>query len=71
MPHYKESSGLCPTCQERRLVRRKSISGPVHAIHITLSFLTLGMWLIVYVINFAARQDTWRCAVCWPRCWAS
>jgi hypothetical protein len=64
MAHYSESSGWCPTCNEQRLVRRKSISGPVHAIHITLAILTAGIWLLVYGINAAARKDEWRCSVC-------
>ena len=55
-------TGLCPTCREQRLLRQPR---PNHVLHLILSVLTAGLWLIVWLILVARSSGaSARCTVC-------
>jgi hypothetical protein len=57
-----QASGFCPHCGEQRLLLRE---GPNHVLHLILSVLTFGLWLIVWFVIAARKQDAAaRCSVC-------
>jgi hypothetical protein len=57
-----ESSGYCPTCKQRRLIRRR---GTNHVLHLILTVLTLGLWGIVWIaLAINNRSHPSRCTVC-------
>lgn len=43
----QEKSGFCATCSKHVMVRRK---GTNHVLHLLLSFFTLGLWIIVWIL---------------------
>lgn len=57
---YAESSGWCRTCQARSLLRRRT---PNHILHLLLSIVTAGLWLIVWLLLSMSNPD-WLCARC-------
>lgn len=58
----QQASGFCPHCQEQRLLLRQ---GPNHVLHLILSVLTFGLWLIVWLgIASSRKANTARCSVC-------
>ncbi len=56
----EKSGGFCAACNKQSVVFRK---GTNHILHLILSILTGGLWLIVW-IGSAIKFGGWRCAVC-------
>lgn len=56
----EKKSGFCKDCNKRVVVFRK---GTNHILHLILSILTAGIWLIVW-IGSAIKFGGWRCAEC-------
>lgn len=50
---------FCKSCQKQVLVTKEKTS---HLLHLILSALTFGFWLIVWLL--VAISGTWRCSVC-------
>lgn len=55
-----KASGLCADCGRRVVVFRK---GANHILHLILSVLTLGLWLIVW-FGSSVKFGGWRCQSC-------
>ena len=54
------SNGHCNNCNKNV----KMVAKPVnHILHLALSFLTAGFWLIVWIIIAVAPND-WKCDIC-------
>ncbi len=53
-------SGVCVNCNEVRKVFRNK---PNHLLHLLLTFLTGGVWAIVWIF-VAIRFGGWRCDHC-------
>jgi len=56
----QETSGFCKFCNKQVLIRRK---GTNHLLHLILSILTGGLWIIVWIIAAMSKGD-WRCSQC-------
>ena len=52
--------GMCTDCRKRVVVFRK---GTNHILHLILSVLTAGLWLIVW-FGSAIKFGGWRCTEC-------
>lgn len=52
--------GHCAQCGDRRVVFRK---GTNHILHLLMSIITLGFWLIIW-IGVAVKFGGWRCSTC-------
>lgn len=57
---FKEASGYCSYCGENVLIRAKT---PNHILHLILSFVTSGLWLVVWIILGLSAKE-WRCCKC-------
>jgi len=57
---FKETSGYCPHCNKDVLCRAQT---PNHVLHLILSIITSGFWLIVWFI-LCLKQKEWRCTQC-------
>jgi len=57
---HQEKSGHCKQCKEMRVVRRP---GTNHILHLILTVLTAGLWLIVW-IGVSIKFGGWRCSTC-------
>jgi len=55
-----EASGKCKHCGDRVMVRRP---GTNHVLHLILTVLTCGLWLIVW-LGSAIQFGGWRCTKC-------
>lgn len=56
----QRKGGTCAQCGKRVVVFRKGTS---HVLHLILSILTAGLWLIVW-LGTAIKFGGWRCAEC-------
>ena len=56
----EKRSGHCPSCNKRVVVFRK---GTNHILHLLLSIVTFGVWLIVW-FGSAVKFGGWRCTEC-------
>ena len=56
----QEKSGFCKMCDRQVVVSRP---GTNHILHLLLSILTAGLWLIVW-IGSAIKFGGWRCSTC-------
>ncbi len=56
--NYK--SGFCKDCGDQRKVARPR---PNHVLHLLLSVLTVGFWIIVWV-GTSIQFGGWRCDTC-------
>lgn len=62
MARYVEKSAHCPSCNERRLAKKKA---PRHGLHIVMTLLTGGVWVIVAAYTYLLKGiQLWRCQVC-------
>lgn len=52
--------GYCNNCDASRKVERKTAN---HILHLILTILTAGFWLIIWVL-VAIRIGGWRCSSC-------
>jgi len=57
---YQERSGFCDTCKKQVMVRR---AGTSHLLHLILTCLTMGLWLIVWLLS-SVKVGGWRCTNC-------
>ena len=65
MATFSEESAFCPICKEQRLVRKQTMSRPALMIHIALSVLSVGIWLIFFGAHFMAYAlGSYHCTVC-------
>lgn len=53
-------SGFCSRCKDQRKVGRKGTS---HVLHLLLSIVTMGLWLIIW-IGTSIKFGGWRCETC-------
>lgn len=56
----EKRGGFCKSCNQRVVVFRK---GTNHILHLLLSLVTLGLWLIVWFAA-AVKFGGWRCERC-------
>ena len=56
----ERKGGFCPRCNQHVVVFRK---GTNHILHLLLTILTGGLWLIIWV-GVAVKFGGWRCTVC-------
>lgn len=56
----ERKSGYCKECMGRKVVFRK---GTNHILHLILSVLTMGFWIIVWV-GSSIKFGGWRCSEC-------
>ena len=56
----EKRSGHCKDCGERRVVFRR---GTNHVLHLILSLVTMGLWLIIW-FGAAVKFGGWRCDQC-------
>jgi len=56
----QEKSGMCEACNKQVMVRRK---GTNHILHLILSVLTAGIWIIVWILA-SIKFGGWRCTQC-------
>jgi hypothetical protein len=56
----RESTAFCKQCGRQVLARR---TAPSHLFHAIMTILTLGVWLIIWLIA-ALGSGAWRCSVC-------
>lgn len=54
------SPGFCFACDLRQRLERKSVN---HILHLILSVITAGIWLIVWLLVSLGRGK-WSCSVC-------
>ncbi len=60
MATYEEKSSYCKDCDKKVLKKRK---GTNHLLHLILSFLTAGIWIIVWILT-AIKFGGWYCSIC-------
>ena len=58
--------GFCPRCRHQQIFQRVHIQ---HGLHLFLSVVTLGLWLVSWLsIYIGCRVRPWRCVQCnWHR----
>lgn len=56
----QSKQGFCKTCNQMRLVNRP---GTNHILHLLLSIITGGIWLIVWILT-SVKIGGWRCSQC-------
>lgn len=56
----ERKSGYCRQCSKRTVVFRP---GTNHILHLILSVLTAGIWLIVWLLS-TIKVGGWRCVTC-------
>jgi len=56
----EKKGGYCNSCKKRVVVFRKGTS---HILHLILSILTAGLWLIVW-FGSSVKFGGWRCIEC-------
>jgi hypothetical protein len=54
------TSGWCYRCERRTALERRGIN---HVLHLLLSIVTAGIWVIVWILCGLAREP-WRCRIC-------
>jgi hypothetical protein len=60
MPKIEENFGYCPNCKKGVVVKRP---GPNHIVHLLLSLLTGGMWVVIWLLC-CLFPGKWKCAEC-------
>lgn len=56
----EKSSAFCDNCGKQVSIERQT---PNHILHLLLSVITCGLWLLVWMSQSAEKQ-AWRCAAC-------
>lgn len=56
----QQTSKWCRTCNRQTLANRP---GTNHVLHLLLSIITCGLWLIVWALS-SVKFGGWRCAFC-------
>ena len=57
----KNTSLICEYCGKSTLHTQASIN---HILHLILTILTGGVWLIVWILLALTSDDSWRCSEC-------
>jgi hypothetical protein len=57
---HQEATGFCKKCDHQVMIRRKGTS---HVLHLLLTILTAGIWLIVWIL-VSIKVGGWRCSQC-------
>ena len=58
----KHLSAFCIHCQEKTLHIKKT---PNHVLHLLLTILTAGLWLIVWIlVGMSSASEKWQCSKC-------
>ena len=60
----RTASRKCKHCKERRMV---VMQAPNHILHLLLSIVTAGIWLIPWILMIFVPRS-FRCSVCGSRC---
>ena len=60
MAGQKQKGAYCKVCQADRLYVAPT---PSHLLHLVLSIITIGLWLIVWVL-IGGKTGPYRCTVC-------
>lgn len=55
-----ESTAYCPQCEDQVRITRQT---PNHLLHLVLSVVTMGLWVIVWAM-LAMEKRPWRCSAC-------
>lgn len=59
---WKESSGVCSNCGTRRRTRKKTCN---HVLHLILSIITAGLWVIIWIFEVITDASTkYNCVEC-------
>lgn len=56
----EKRGGFCKQCKENRVIFRK---GTNHVLHLILTILTSGIWLLVWIV-MSIKFGGWRCTIC-------
>ena len=56
----EKAGGFCKSCNKQSVVFRK---GTNHILHLLLTLVTVGLWLIVWV-GCTIKFGGWRCTTC-------
>ena len=54
------STGFCDVCTCRVRIERRGVN---NILHLIMSIITAGVWLIIWLLNHVVRQP-WRCVQC-------
>lgn len=54
------STGYCTQCNKQVLINKKGVN---HILHLILTILTLGWWLIIWILLSISWGD-WKCSQC-------
>lgn len=57
---FQETSGYCSCCEKNVLIKAQT---PNHLLHLVLSIVTSGLWLIIWII-LCIRAKEWHCSQC-------
>ena len=57
---FQENPGYCSNCKKNVLIRAQK---PNHVLHLILSIVTSGLWIIIWVI-LSIRAKEWHCSQC-------
>ena len=57
----KTSGGYCANCKKNVMTQRNA---PNHVLHLILSILTLGFWLVVWFLLAIGSANNKRCTEC-------
>jgi hypothetical protein len=59
---YQETNGFCDECKSNVTLKRKK---PAHLLHLILSIITLGSWLIIWFFLILRKNNKeWMCSQC-------
>lgn len=62
MVNYIETAGLCECSKGGRVVIKRK--RPNHILHLLLSLVTGGAWIIIWILLCVWNQDPWKCTQC-------
>lgn len=57
----KQTGSYCPSCQKNVMAVGSS---PNHLLHLVLSFITAGLWLVVWLLLAIGTMGNYRCSQC-------
>ena len=60
----KQASGYCSACRRRVYATGRS---PNHLLHLVLSVITFGLWLVVWLLLAVGTAGNYRCTRCGGR----
>jgi hypothetical protein len=58
---FQEATGYCNRCNKQVLLRRRGIS---NLLHLLLTLLTGGLWLLIWIFLVSKIAGGWRCTIC-------